>query len=136
MGVRTNILGLKDDVLKRDIRTSDELNECADSEVCLGKLVAYVDTFVPEKMETVKWLEDHLNDDEDKEYIKQYKDHGYCGEYITFNQIFTREEMRKFIEAYYNDKINFSGWQNVYGLSDIIQLLEEYSLFAIEWCGA
>ena len=134
MGVRTNILGLKESVM---LKTNNEVvNEYTEDEVCLGKLVAYIDYPVTEKMETVKWLEAHLKDEEDKEYIKRYKDIGYCGEYITFNQVFTHEEMLEFIEAYYSDKVKLSSWNNVYGLSDIILLLENYSMFAIEWCGA
>lgn len=132
MGIRTYIYGV--DTPKIDEVNLENHHE-PDNYVCLGKMVAYVDSLDIPKLETVKWLEKHLTDEEDKEYLEQYKDVGYCNEYITFNQVFTHEEMLEFVEAYYNDKVSKTVWNNVYGLSDVILLLENYDYFVIEWTG-
>lgn len=139
MGIRTYIYGIDEDNLKtclgKDTDGCTQLEFTHAGYACLGKMVAYVDMRDVPKMETVQWLEKHLKDEEDKEYLAQYKDVGYCNEYITFNQVFTHEEMLEFVEAYYNDKVSKSGWKNVYGLSDVILLLENYDYFVIEWTG-
>lgn len=132
MGVRSYILGIGE-----DYGLDNKPLEHVEEEACLGKMVAYVDFYkdIP-KMETVQWLEKHLTDEEDKEYLEQYKDVGYVGESITFNQIFTHEEILEFVEAFYNDKVSKSEWKNVCGLSDVVLLLEDYVYFMIEWTGA
>ena len=132
MGIRTYIYGV-------DTPNIDDVNlehhHYPDNYVCLGKMAAYIDSLDVPKLETVKWLEKHLTDADDKDYLEQYKDVGYCNEYVTFNQVFKHEEMLEFVEAYYNDKVSKSPWNNVYGLSDVILLLENYDYFVIEWTG-
>lgn len=139
MGVRTNIYGIDESELEtclwQDADGCTQLNFTHAEYACLGKLVAYVNYNDIAKMETVQWLEKHLKDEEDKEYLEQYKDVGYCGEYITFNQVFTHEEILDFIENYFNDKVKYSSFQNVFGLKDIILLLENHDHFLIEWTG-
>lgn len=131
MGIRTYIYGCE----YTNIPAKTPTTSIRHDGVCLGKMVAYVDPRITPQMDTVKWLGEHLTDKEDREYLAQYYDYGYCGEYITFNQVFTHEEILEFVEAYYNDKVSKTGWNNVYGLSDVILLLENYDHFVIEWTG-
>lgn len=128
MGVRTYIYGFNSANIK-DFLCTEAKN------ACLGKMAAYVDRCDIPNLESVQWLEKHLKNEEDKEYLEQYKDIGYCNEYIVFNQVFTHEEILEFVEAYYNDKASKSPWQNVCGLSNLILLLENYKHFVIEWVG-
>lgn len=139
MGIRTNIYGIDEDNLKtclgKDADGCTQLEFTHAEYACLGKLVAYVDVNAIHQMDTMQWLREHLTDKEDREYLAHYYDYGYCGEYITFNQVFTHKEMLEFIETYYNDKVSKSEWNTVYGLSDVILLLENYDYFVIEWAG-
>lgn len=139
MGIRTNIYGIDEDNLKtclgKDADGCTQLEFTHAGYACLGKMTAYVDVYNVPKMNTIQWLGEHLTDKEDREYLAQYYDLGYCGEYITFNQIFKHDEMLDFIENYYNDKARYSPFKSMYGIKDVILLLENYDYFLIEWTG-
>lgn len=131
MGIRTYIYGCEYNNIPAKIPSIST----SDDGACLGKLVAYVDVADIPKMDTIQWLGEHLTDKEDREYLAQYYDYGYCDEYITFNQLFKHEEILDFLECYYNDKVKYSPFKSVYGIKDVFLILENYDYFVIEWAG-
>lgn len=119
MGLRTNIIGIK---------------KATKSEVCLGKMVAYVDP--KEIKDTVNWIDQHLKEKVDIEYFAQYKEIGECGEYITFDTKFTHEEVLEFTEVYLKDKSKMQKWNNTGGIKETVEDLKGFDYYQIEWIGA
>lgn len=103
---------------------------------CLGKLVAYND---PAKLEYLKyWCDRTITDEEDKDYLKGFFDHGYYGEAVTFNQKFTKYEILDFLRAYLEDYkecyhlSGYSSWVLLRGFA-VVMLAGENDTFEIEW---
>lgn len=80
------------------------------NEICLGKLLAYLDYKEIPESETFAIIKKIDKDEEDNEYFEQYEDIGFCNEYITLNTIITGETAFKIILAFESDKRKFECW--------------------------
>ena len=103
---------------------------------CLGKLVAYSD---PSELEHLKmWCEHEITDEEDREYLKQFFDIGYCCEAVTFKQSFNKYQLLTFLNAYFLDLEKHIGtenlhWSFIFEAIAILALSRDNDTYTIEW---
>lgn len=103
---------------------------------CFGKLVAYSD---PSKLTNLKkWCNREITDEEDKDYLKQFFDTGYCCEAVTFNQSFNKYQLLTFLRAYLLDMEEYKGtenlhWTYLFDVIAVIALSKDDDTYTIEW---
>ena len=103
---------------------------------CLGKLVAYSD---PSELKYLKrWCDKEITDEEDREYLKQFFDIGYCCEAVTFKQSFNKYQLLTFLNAYFLDMEKHIGtenlhWSFIFEAIAILAMSKDNDTYTIEW---
>lgn len=92
-----------------------QLNINIVKEIYLGKLFAYLSLNQIKESEAFDMLKRIDHNEEDKEYLKQFEECGFCNEYpLYLNCILTGAQAVWFLLYFYNDKHKF----NIYPITE------------------